>query len=150
MKQETLEEVANKANGYNVYAKETKQEELDCPFEFTSRCTMGRCDCKRKQETLEEPKQEFNIIDEWLENNGTSEIKKQVKQEAKELCGETLEEGFDRIYESMDFSEFDFASFKLGAKWQQEQIGKSEFLQRLRATKSNAEARRLILEKFKK
>lgn len=34
-------------------------------------------------------------------------------------------------------------------KWQQEQIGKSEFLQRLRATISDAEARRLILETFK-
>jgi hypothetical protein len=21
-------------------------EELDCPFDFTSRCTMGRCICK--------------------------------------------------------------------------------------------------------
>jgi len=31
-----------------------------------------------------------------------------------------------------------------GAKWQQEQIGNSEFLQKLRATKSDAEARRLI------
>jgi hypothetical protein len=38
---------------------------------------------------------------------------------------------------------------EVGAKWQQEQIGKSEFLQKLRATKSDAEARRLILEQFK-
>jgi hypothetical protein len=38
---------------------------------------------------------------------------------------------------------------EFGAKWQQEQIGKSEFLQKLRATKSDAEARRLILEQFK-
>ena len=22
--------------------------ELDCPYDFTSRCTMGRCDCKLK------------------------------------------------------------------------------------------------------
>ena len=22
--------------------------ELDCPFDFTSRCTMGRCNCKPK------------------------------------------------------------------------------------------------------
>lgn len=21
-------------------------KELDCPYDFTSRCTMGRCDCK--------------------------------------------------------------------------------------------------------
>ena len=36
-----------------------------------------------------------------------------------------------------------------GAKWQQEQIGKSEFLQKLRGTLSDAEARRLIFETFK-
>ena len=29
-------------------------QKLDCPFDFTSRCTMGRCDCK----PIEEPKQE--------------------------------------------------------------------------------------------
>lgn len=40
-------------------------------------------------------------------------------------------------------------AFLNGAKWQQEQIGKSEFLQRLRGTLSDAEARRLIFEKFK-
>jgi hypothetical protein len=39
--------------------------------------------------------------------------------------------------------------FEKGVKWQQEQIGKSEFLQKLRATKSDAEARRLIFETFK-
>jgi hypothetical protein len=32
-----------------------KEQRLDCPYDFTSRCTMGRCDCKPKQETLEEP-----------------------------------------------------------------------------------------------
>ncbi len=34
---------------------------------------------------------------------------------------ETLEEAFDRIYNSIDFTEFDFTSFKIGAKWQDEQ-----------------------------
>ena len=32
-----------------------KQVRLDCPYDFTSRCTMGECDCKPKQETKEEP-----------------------------------------------------------------------------------------------
>ena len=27
-----------------------KKERLDCPYDFTSRCTMGRCDCKPKEE----------------------------------------------------------------------------------------------------
>ena len=40
----------------------------------------------------------------------------------KEFKKETLEEGFDIISKELDFSEFDFASFKLGAKWQQERM----------------------------
>ena len=63
---------------------------------------------------------------------------------------ETVEEGFKRINKEIDYQEFDFPSFGIGTQWQQEQIGKSEFLQKLRATKSDAEARRLILETFKK
>lgn len=27
---------------------EIPQEELNCPYDFTSRCTLGRCDCKSK------------------------------------------------------------------------------------------------------
>ncbi len=62
---------------------------------------------------------------------------------------ETTSEGFHRISKEFDYSEFDFVSFKIGTKYQQEQIGKSEFLQKLRATISDAEARRLIFEQFK-
>ena len=36
------------------------------------------------------------------------------------LKQETLEEAFDRIFDSIDFTEFDFASFAIGAKWQQQ------------------------------
>jgi hypothetical protein len=36
------------------------------------------------------------------------------------------------------------AGFREGVKWQQEQIGKSELIQRIRASKSDAEARRII------
>ena len=32
--------------------KSVCSSELDCPFDFTSRCTMGRCDCKPKQTVL--------------------------------------------------------------------------------------------------
>jgi hypothetical protein len=34
----------------------------------------------------------------------------------------TLEEAYNKIYKSIDFTEFDFASFAIGAKWQQEEI----------------------------
>jgi phage antirepressor YoqD-like protein len=67
---------------------------------------------------------------------------------------ETLEEAIKQELENHFFSNISeikqaeyFINF--GAKWQQEQICKSEFLQRLRATISDAEARRLIFEQFK-
>jgi hypothetical protein len=73
---------------------------------------------------------------------------------------ETLEEASERYSNDweritgLDYSEelpeeINKIDFINGAKWQQEQIGKSEFLQKLRATLSDAEARRLIFETFK-
>jgi len=67
---------------------------------------------------------------------------------------ETLEEAIKQELENHFFSNISeikqaeyFINF--GAKWQQEQFGKSEFLQKLRRTLSDAEARRLIFEQFK-
>jgi len=59
---------------------------------------------------------------------------------------ETLEEAAEKYVETKweVAQEENKESFEAGAKWQQEQIGKSEFLQKLRATLSDAEARRLI------
>lgn len=34
-----------------VPTNEPYPEQLDCPYDFTSRCTMGRCDCKLKEES---------------------------------------------------------------------------------------------------
>ena len=64
---------------------------------------------------------------------------------------ETLEEAAKNYAEEYKGEEQDpWFDFIEGAKWQQEQIGKSEFLQKLRGTMSDAEARRLIFEQFKK
>lgn len=41
-------------NGYKLKIQGEPKQKLDCPFDFTSRCTIGRCDCKPKQETLKE------------------------------------------------------------------------------------------------
>ena len=65
-------------------------------------------------------------------------------------CGpETLEEAavinYKKLYEGEPLTQdVPIDAFIDGAKWQQEQIGKSEFLQKLRATLSDAEARRII------
>jgi hypothetical protein len=77
-----------------------------------------------------------------------------------ELKQETLEEAAEKYAISQGYSEKEYKdpnslfneisrAVRIGAKWQQEQIGDSKFLQRLRATKSDAEARRLIFEQFK-
>ena len=39
-----------------------KKERLDCPYDFTSRCTMGRCDCKPKEE-MEKQQQGYSEED---------------------------------------------------------------------------------------
>lgn len=71
------------------------------------------------------------------------------KEEPKQ---ETLEEAAEKyLLSSVERNQYgDELSFVDGAKWQQEQFGKSEFLQKLRGTLSDAEARRLIFEQFKK
>jgi len=65
-----------------------------------------------------------------------------MKQETLE---EAAEKTYKKLYEGEPLTQdVPINAFKQGAKWQQEQIGKSEFLQKLRATLSDAEARRLI------
>jgi hypothetical protein len=58
----TMEQLVEKLGNFKIKIKmeELKNskikytQKLDCPYDFTSRCTMGSCDCKPKQETLEE------------------------------------------------------------------------------------------------
>ena len=78
------------------------------------------------------------------------EIKKQETLE--EVALKYASEKLRRViipYKEFNANVAEYVGFVNGAKWQQEQIGKSEFLQKLRATKSDAEARRLIFEQFK-
>lgn len=62
---------------------------------------------------------------------------------------ETIEEAAERNYNEAGGNAYFINGFLRGAKWQQEQFCNSEFLQKLRATISDAEARRLIKETFK-
>jgi hypothetical protein len=55
---------------------------------------------------------------------------------------ETLKEASKRALKSGLFK--DETLFIAGAKWQQEQLCNSEIIQRIKATKSDAEARRII------
>lgn len=73
---------------------------------------------------------------------------KAIKQETLEEAALKFANDNSELYESSNHGSMYFG-FYWGTKWQQEQIGKSEFLQKLRATLSDAEARRLIFEQFK-
>ena len=87
----------------------------------------------------EEPRQELQLSEEVLiQSSIDGEV---IWSTAKETLEEVAERKFQNIGDRLIFED--------GAKWQQEQIGKSEFLQKLRATLSDAEARRLIFETFK-
>jgi hypothetical protein len=71
--------------------------------------SLRRSDSKNTYKIIipkEEPKQE-NDYTALLQPVGTKQ--------------ETLEEACKRIKNELDYSEFDYTSFKLGAKWQQEQ-----------------------------
>ena len=67
-------------------------------------------------------------------------------------CGpETLEEAVERLFPMFETDYYFFniplqerEGFIAGAKWQQERICDSEVIQRIRATLSDAEARRII------
>ena len=69
---------------------------------------------------------------------------------------ETLEEGFDRIFDSIDYIEFDYASFEQGAKWNQKRsYSKKEVLDILYRfhydlVNSNLDTKEEWFEQFKK
>jgi hypothetical protein len=104
-----------------------------------------------KQETLEEVKD----LSYWKANAEEDYMKvpisvlRYISELEKQQEQYTIEE--QHVGHSIDELNKEYIKgFNEGSSWQQEQIGKSEFLQKLRATLSDAEARRLIFEQFKK
>lgn len=116
------------------------------------KCTMNYCDdngCMNRKRELVEPKEmivkmmqdyeelglyeEPNIIDKWLEENGTPEIANQVELEAEEML---LEEASEKRYPfgdgfqimDIDISETLQLAFIKGAKWQKERSYSEEEL----------------------
>jgi hypothetical protein len=101
-----------------------------------------KSDKVKEQETLEE------IASEQFQKDFNNEIGNVLVQQLEKQ--ETVEEAALKKYDySLFINEEKRPAFIEGAKWQQKQIGRSEFLQRLRGTLSDAEARRLIFETFK-
>jgi hypothetical protein len=141
------------------------KEETKCYCGHTTYCDCG-------PETLEEAqKQQFNYdnLHDAKEISSRIKVVKTIEEAViglaqllkddpeffiQEPKQETLEEVAERLYPIYDRFKYDEdwvedvtkrrEDFIKGAKWLQEHIGKSEFLQKLRATLSDAEARRLI------
>ena len=150
--------------GYKIIIpkEEPIQESYICPHtkvQCDDECCVSAEDCHIKSSIgiLSEPKQRLEKYSERFDNKDNELVegvfnpenwgRRLVKEKPKQ---ETLEEFAERYTENW-FENGD-KSIELviaGAKWQQEQIGNSEFLQKLRATLSDAEARRLIFETFK-
>jgi hypothetical protein len=80
------------------------KETLDCPFDFTSRCTMGNCDCKPKQETFKEAALKYaesNQYDlEYYDEGGYQGI--EVESFAKKLVDFTSKWQAERMYSEED------------------------------------------------
>ena len=127
------------------------QDETDYRIIIPKECMITKImqmDAKMAYDSL--PKQEILLEDVFNEEKkkGVKELIDNHKQETlEEFCIEFVKKHFEdeRTYNPSSI----ITAMKVSAKWQQEQIGKSEFLQRLRATLSDAEARRLIFETFK-
>lgn len=115
---------------------------------------------KSKEELLQLERKEFDdFAAAYAINKAKEEVLKNTAEKlevtvSKELQKqETLLEAAEKYAESKDSSSIFKAVHKKdfinGGKWQQEEICKSEFLQKLRATLSDIEARILIFETFK-
>ncbi len=92
-----------------------KKETLDCPFDFTSRCTMGRCDCKPKQDDINYSLNAFKVPKEYF---GNEEPKQETLEEAAAKKLYPLNDGFQVM--DIDISEELQLAFINGAKWQKE------------------------------
>jgi len=114
--------------GYKIIIpKEETKQELDCPYDFTSRCTMGRCDCKPKQE---KPCTQ-NVVDEAMRI-----VSKDVRQPKCVRDGlvkqETLEEVAEKYANELP-EPYNYGinsdkkkGFIEGAKWQAERMYSEE------------------------
>jgi len=101
----------------NKMENSSDYKKLDCPFDFTSRCTMGRCDCK----PIEEPK-------DVILGYKTSTVAQMLdRAELKEPKEETIYKAAERLITSHpDFKTEGFSDYQNGrlngilegAEWQ--------------------------------
>ncbi len=157
--------------GVDLYSTEGKficqKHPKECKGIYLSKETLliHAAQKKQEQETLEEKLAKIVSKEPskfWAESDERSRIREEQKQhiidmmKSDEELGlyeepkqETLEEAAERLYpngcDGTDRSaEIYRRIFIEGAKWQQKKICDSEVIQRIRASKSDAEARRII------
>ncbi len=152
-----LFKITGESNGFHI-EKCTKLDDFWCNnFDVIS--TRHKDNCKKiiltdNKDLIKDGVQPIpNEFLEWFVTNPSCEIVEVLRCPIEglytiipkeELKQETLEEAAERYNLSTTNAFFDYHSFIDGAKWQEEQLCNSEIIQRIRATKSDAEARRII------
>ena len=107
-----------------------KRERLDCPYDFTSRCTMGRCDCKPKEEPkphsfCETPEEKCTM--NYCDENGCQNRKRELVEPKQETIREVVQRYYeDNIDDSnipREYYEWEIQDLMIGFayQWEQEQ-----------------------------
>jgi hypothetical protein len=93
----------------NTWKQSIPKDNFDNALESFKESLIKKCDptlSEKLEKVVSKEPSKF-----WSESDERVRIKEEKK----------LREAFDEIYDSIDFREFDFASFKLGVKWGQQQ-----------------------------
>ena len=118
------------------------EEETKCYCGHTTTCDCGPEDSKQNIIDMMKGDEELGLYDEIQpEQIWNEEKKKGIKQLIQDHKKETLEEFAERLCPN---KQVEYDMIIEGANWQQDKICNSEVLQRIRASKSDAEARRII------
>ena len=83
-----------------IIPTEESEPELDCPYDFTSRCTISRCDCKPKQES-KQTDWEFEISSGYYGYRNKITGDWIYESEYLKIFGEPKEKTFEEILSKM-------------------------------------------------
>jgi hypothetical protein len=152
-------ETTRERNGYHskhkkrykiIIPQEEPKQRLDCPYDFTSRCTMGNCDCKPKQEELKFKNRQIGaagfvanqIMENMIDKPKLDTVGKEFYENADMTITvkrqETLEEEASQYYAHNYFDMHETNNYKAlrqgfeaGSKWQAERMYSKEEVRKI-------------------
>ena len=99
MKEQTLEEAANKANGYNIYAKETKAPIFNEGFIAGAKWQQEQAKEMEKEQSLKKIIYDLDeLASEYSEGKSTSEVFKRAHES-------DFKAGFQKAIELLTFKQ---------------------------------------------